>query len=101
MSLQGRVCVSSRGFCSGVCLGCFVWKVSFGVVFVRPLLSEYIHYNRKLTITFNFRFHMYEFFYKCDVTCSWTPSSCHKLSHLPESPTPRARRTLWTLLKVP
>src|SRR6218665_664756 len=52
-------------FCSGVCLGSFVWKVSSGVVFVRPpLLSEYIHYNRKLDITFNFRFHMYEMFLK-------------------------------------
>src|SRR6218665_2046708 len=28
------------------------------------LLSEYIHYNRKLNITFNFSFHMYEIFLK-------------------------------------
>src|SRR6218665_2076825 len=27
-----------------------------------PLLSENICYNRKLNITFNFRFHMFEFF---------------------------------------
>src|SRR6218665_2160921 len=48
-----------------------------------PLLSEYIHYNRKLNITFNFSFHMYEFFLKCDVTCSWTPppvTNCHTFS---------------------
>src|SRR6218665_3503783 len=97
MSLQGRVCVSSRGFCSGVCVGFFVWKVSFGVVFVRPLLSEYIHYNRKLTITFNFRFHMYEFFYKCDVTCSWTPSSLSQTVTSSRTPPPRAWDTLWPL----
>src|SRR6218665_3851801 len=46
------------------------------------LLSEYIHYNRKLKITFNFRFRM-NFFLKCDVTCSCTPPSvtnCHTFS---------------------
>src|SRR6218665_2417848 len=62
------------GFCSGglsgvFCLEGFVW----GGFCPSPLLSEYTHYNRKLNITFNFRFHMYEFFLKCDVTCSWTP----------------------------
>src|SRR6218665_3017212 len=73
------------GFCSGVCLGFFVWKVSFGVVFCpSPFLSEYIHYNRKLNTTFN----MYEIFLKCDVTCFWTPSPCHKLSHLLRPPIP-------------
>src|SRR6218665_328073 len=48
------------------------------------LLSEYLRYNRKLNITFNFTFHMYDKkFKKCDVTCSWTPSSvtnCHTFS---------------------
>src|SRR6218665_2207847 len=70
MSLQGGLLVR-RGFCSGVCLEGFVR----GGFCLSPLLSEYIHYNRKLNITFNFRFHMYmyEFFLKCDVTCSWTP----------------------------
>src|SRR6218665_329084 len=88
MSLQG-VCVSSRGFLFGVCLGVFCLEG-----FVRggfcpsPLLSEYIHYNRKLNITFNFSFHMYEIFLKCDVTCSWSPSPCHKLSHLLGPPAP-------------
>src|SRR6218665_1148514 len=73
MSLQG-VCVSSRGFLFGGLSGIFCLKG-----FVRggfcpsPFLSEYIHYNRKLNITFNFRFHMYEIFFKCDVTCSWIP----------------------------
>src|SRR6218665_4222149 len=71
------------GFCSGDCLGFFCPEG-----FVRggfcpsPLLSEYIHYKRKVNITFNFRFHMYEICLKCDVTCSWIPLPCHKLSHL-------------------
>src|SRR6218665_2269021 len=36
-----------------------------------PLLSQYICYNRKLNITLNFMFHMYDKnWYKRDVTCS-------------------------------
>ena len=36
-----------------------------------PLLSQYICYNRKLSITLNFMFHMYDKnLYKRDVTCS-------------------------------
>src|SRR6218665_4012751 len=51
----------SRGFLSGVCQGVFCLEG-----FVRggfcpfPLLSEYICYNRKLNITLNFMFHMYD-----------------------------------------
>jgi len=37
----------SRWFCSG-------WFLSV------PLMSEYIRYNKKLNMTFNVRFHMYE-----------------------------------------
>src|SRR6218665_2082935 len=63
-----------RGFLFGVCLGVFCLEGFVqGGFCPSSLLSEYIHYNRKLNITFNFRFHMYEFFLKCDVTCSWTP----------------------------
>src|SRR6218665_960807 len=42
----------------------FVWKVLSGVAFVHTpyLLSQYICYNRKLNITLQFRFHMYEIF---------------------------------------
>src|SRR6218665_3234347 len=89
MHIFTGVCVSSRGFLFGglsggilserFCPGCFLSV---------PHLSEYIRYNRKLNITFNFRFHMYEFFEKSGVTCSWTP--CHKLSHLLGPPPPRA-----------
>src|SRR6218665_2585216 len=55
------------GFCpGGLCLG-FVQ----GGVCPFPLLSEYICYNRKLKITLNFMFHMYDKkIYKRDVTCS-------------------------------
>src|SRR6218665_2743221 len=71
MSLQG-VCLSSRGFLSVVLSGGYCLKDFVRVVFVFPPLSDYIHYNRKPNITFNFRFQMYEFFKKCDVKCSWT-----------------------------
>src|SRR6218665_4183336 len=70
--------------CSGVCLGYFCLEG-----FVRggacpyPFCQNTFHYNRKLIITFNFRFHTYEIFLKCDVTCSWTPppvTNCHTFS---------------------
>src|SRR6218665_643993 len=51
------------GFCSGfVWVLCLEGFVRGGFCPVRPLLSEYIHYNRKLNTTFKFRFHMYEYF---------------------------------------
>ena len=54
-----------RGFCSGF----FLWKVLSEVLLSIPLLSEYLHYNKKLTITFNFMFYMYDkIFFKSDVT---------------------------------
>src|SRR6218665_4004439 len=49
------------GFClEGFVRVVFVWKVLFGWFCPSSLLSEYIRYNRKLNITFNFRFHLYE-----------------------------------------
>src|SRR6218665_3876961 len=85
MSLQG-VCLSSQrfltgGFVRGFCLEGFV-RDGFCP---SPFLLEYIHYKRKLNITFNFRFHMYENnFLKCDITYSWAPSppvtNCHTFS---------------------
>src|SRR6218665_3784849 len=83
--LYREVCFSSLGFLSGGFVrGFFVWKVLFGLVFVRPpLLSEYISYNRRLNITFNFRFHMYEKNLKSVRSHALGPPPlCHKLSHL-------------------
>src|SRR6218665_3643286 len=55
--LYKEIYLSLRGFLSGgFCPEGFVR----GNFFPSPLLSEYIDYNRKLNITFNFRFHMYE-----------------------------------------
>ena len=63
MSLQRGLSQFAGVFVQGILSGgIFVLKVLSGVVFVRPLLSEYIRYIRKLNITFNYRFHMYEFF---------------------------------------
>src|SRR6218665_1800858 len=96
MSLQ-RVCVSSWGFLfrgwSGVfCLEGFVR----GGFCPSPLLSEYIHYNIKLDITFNLRFHMYEIFLKSVTSHALgPPPPCHKLSHLLGPPTPLERDVLY------
>jgi len=73
----------------------FVWKVLSGVVLFVPLLSEYIHYNRKLIITLNFRFHMYENFCKHVTSHTLGPSPWHKLTHLLGPPPSRAWLTLW------
>src|SRR6218665_4186843 len=67
--------------------GSLVWKVLFGVLSV-PLLSEY---NRKLNITLNFRFHMYDNFFISVTSQALDPlSPCQKLSHLLGPPLPRA-----------
>ena len=60
-----------------------------------PLLSQCICYNRKLNITLNFMFLMYDKnVYRRDVTCSWPPSPCHKLAHL-LGPPPLERDVLY------
>src|SRR6218665_3164479 len=85
MSYRGFVLVRG-GFCSGVCLGVFCLEGFVrGGFYPSPLLSEYIHYNRKLNITFNFRFHMHEIFFK-SVTS-------HALGPLPLSQTVTPSRT--------
>src|SRR6218665_3266231 len=95
MSLQG-VCVSSRGFLFGGLSGGFLserfcpgWFLSV------PLLSEYIRYNRKLNITFNFRFHMYEMFFKSVTSHALGPppsvTNCHTFS----DPLPLERDVLY------
>src|SRR6218665_436023 len=98
MSLQ-VVCVSSRGLLFGSFSGFLLsGRVRLGRFLSVPLLSEYIHCNRKLNITFNFRLHMYEFFFKkCDDTCSLTPLS---QTVTPTRSPPRAWPTLWTAPKL-
>src|SRR6218665_4164611 len=53
-----------EGFDWGVLSGVFLEGFVQGGFCPSPLLSEYIHYNRKPNITFNFRFHMYENIFK-------------------------------------
>ena len=82
----------SRRFLSGG----FVW-VGFCPF---PILSQYIGYNRKLNITLNFMFHMYDKnLYKHDVTCSWPPPPVTNRHTFSDPLPPRAWRTLWTAPK--
>ena len=68
-----------RGVCPEVflsgrfCSGCFLSI---------PLLSTYIRFNKKLNITFNFRFHMYDTKFKSVTSHALDTSLCHKLSQL-------------------
>src|SRR6218665_980186 len=68
----------------GFCPGFFVW-VGFCPF---PLLSQYICYNRKLNITLNFMFHMYDKNCLSVTSHALDPLSCHKLSHLLGPPPP-------------
>src|SRR6218665_4047021 len=85
-------------FVRGVCPGVFCLKGYVRGGFCPfPLLSEYICYNKKLNITLDFMFCMYDkICYKCDVTCFYLlPSPCHKLSHLLGPPPPLERDVLY------
>src|SRR6218665_3413244 len=88
--LYREVCLSSRGSClggfvRGFCLEGFVR----GGFCPFPLLPEYICCNRKLNITFNYRFHMYEQNLKSLKSHALgPPPPCHKLSHLLGPPPP-------------
>ena len=66
-----------RVFSGGFSLESFVrgWFLSV------PLRSEYFCYNRKLNITLNFRFHMYDTKIISVTSQALDPSPCHKLSH--------------------
>src|SRR6218665_3609056 len=67
-------------------VGAFVGGFCQGVFCPFPLLSEYICYNRKLKITLNFMFHMYDKkIYKRDVTraCPLPPSQTVTPSRTP------------------
>src|SRR6218665_6986 len=74
--LYREVGLSSRGFClEGFVRGGFCPS---------PILSEYIPYNRKLNITFNFKFHMYEQKLKSVMSHALDPlpsvTNCHTFS---------------------
>src|SRR6218665_1024516 len=60
----------TRGFCPGVLSGGILYgRFCPGWFLSVPVLSEYIGYIRKLNITLNFMFRMYDKkMYKCDVT---------------------------------
>src|SRR6218665_2186138 len=78
--VRGGLC--PEGFCQGAfCLEGFV-----GGFCPLPHLSEYICYNRKLNITLNFMFHMYDKKnYKCEVTCSLIPPLSQTVKTSPTS----------------
>ena len=73
-------------FCQRVfCLEGFVR----GGFYPFPLLSKNICYNRKLNITFNFMFHMYDNkMCKCDATCSLRPIPPSKTVTPSRTPSP-------------
>src|SRR6218665_2159104 len=75
--------LSSQGLLSGVfCPGVLVWKVLFRVIYVASLLPEHIRYNRKVNITFNFRFHKCETKLKSAMSHALEPPSpWHKVRH--------------------
>src|SRR6218665_2028525 len=78
----------SRGFLSG--RFCPEWFLSV------PVLSEYICYNRKLNITLNFMFRMYDKKnYKCDVTCPLPPFPLSQTVTPSRTPSPLERDVLY------
>src|SRR6218665_4065138 len=85
LSVRGLL---SRGLLSGrFCPG---WFLSI------PLLSEYICYNRKLKITLNFMFHMYDQKFISVTSHALDPPPVTN-GHTFSDPLPyRAGRTLWT-----
>ena len=96
MCIYREVCLSSRGFSRRFVQVFLSRTFCSGWFLSAPLLSEYIRCNRKLNITFNFRFHMYEKNLKSVTSHALGPIPCHRLSHLLGPPPPRAWLTLWT-----
>src|SRR6218665_975963 len=77
-----------RGVLSGGLLSGRFCPESFSSI--PPLLSEYICYNKKLNVTLNFMFHMYDKKFISVTPHALYPSPCHKLSHFLGPPPPRA-----------
>src|SRR6218665_1198082 len=96
MSLQGGLSYFTGVFVQGILSeGILSGRFCPGVFLSLPLLSEYIRYNRKLNITFNFRFYMYEKYFK-SVTSHALGSpppvtNCHTFS----DPSPLERDVLY------
>ena|SRR6218665_1989421 len=77
--MRTYICLSSRRFLTGV----FCLEGFSGVVFVRsPSVRIHPLQQKAKTSLSILGFICMEIFSKCDVTCYWIPSSCHKLSHL-------------------
>src|SRR6218665_88326 len=91
LCLYREVCLSSRGFLSGGFVRVFLsgrFKFVRGGFYPSSILSEYIRYNRKLNITFNFRFHMYEQNLKSvtsHVLGPFPATNCHTFSDPPRA----------------
>ena|SRR6218665_850843 len=66
----GGVVLVRGGLCPGFCPVLLSGRLCSGWFLSVPHLSEYIRYNRKLNITFNFRFH----------TCTVPPSPINSFS---------------------
>src|SRR6218665_2458006 len=98
-ALWYKFCLNcSRGFCPGVLSEGHFMSGRFcpGWILSVPVLSEYICYIRKLNITLNFMFRMYDnFFYKCDVTCSFTPLPLSQTVTPSRTPSPLERDVLY------
>src|SRR6218665_984299 len=75
-------------FCPGLCQGVFCLEGFVRGGFVRSPRSEYICCNRKLNITLNFMFYMYDKKFINVTSYALYPFPCHKLSHLLGPPAP-------------
>src|SRR6218665_3009806 len=82
-------------FSGGLSGGVFSGRFCQGWFLSVPVLSEYICYNRKLNITLNFMFCMYDKKFISVTSHALYPSPlCHKLSHL-LGPLPPERDVLY------
>src|SRR6218665_78242 len=91
------VSIVGMGFCPGVLSeGLLPRRFCPGWFLSVPVLSEYICYIRKLNITLNFMFRMYnKIFYKCDVTCSLLPLPLSQTVTPSRTPSPLERDVLY------
>ena len=81
----------SRGFCPGV----FCLEPLSGVVFVRSRSVRIHLLQRKLNITLNVMFRMYDKRFMCDVTCPLPPISLSQTVTPSRTPSPLERDVLY------